>query len=95
MANEYKLHKDDGDTIECDRCHSEAPTVATDWDDLGRRDRIDPDRRPKEYLCVFCYETFFGNMLKYDHYREQKTLAQSMCQALNIILARSSRGDKG
>lgn len=83
----YKLHKEAGDIIECDRCSSPAPTVKTDWDDLGR-DRINPDRRPQEYLCVFCYETFFGNMLKYDHYREQKTLAQSLCQSLNLIMAR-------
>lgn len=84
--NKYEVHYEQGDPIACDRCRSEAvPTIATAWDDLGRRERIDPDRRPKEYLCVFCYETFFGNMLKYDHYRDQKTLAQSICQALNII----------
>ena len=88
---DYVLRKDNGDIIECDRCGSPAPTVETDWDDLGRRDRIDPDRRPHEYMCVFCYETFFGNMLKYDHYSDQKTLAQSICQSLNIILSRIDR----
>lgn len=87
-ATVYKLRKHDNDILECDRCGSPAPTVEHRWDDIGRTRPIDPDRAPTELLCMFCYETHFGTILKYDHHRDNQDIARAMCQSLNLIVQR-------
>lgn len=82
----YVLRKKDGDILECDRCCSPAPTVEHRWDDIVRREPIDPARAPMELLCMFCYETHFGTILKYAHHRENHDISRAMCQSLNLIM---------
>lgn len=95
MADPYKLRKADGYVVECDRCSSPAPTVERDWDDIGTPpEQIPHDRAPKERLCLFCYETHLGTLLKYRHHREDADLARAIAQALNLVLARVGRGAK-
>lgn len=92
---EYKLHKEDDWVIECDRCGSaDVPTVATDWRDIGKRpEEISKDRRPKEYLCMFCYETHFGSIFEYRHHRDIEPLARAICQGLNLLARQQRHGD--
>ena len=93
--NNYKLRFGPDDPehewpLECDRCGSPAPTVASDWDDIGKRpEEIPKGRAPKELLCVFCYETHLGSILKYRHLRDNADIARGLCQALNILARKS------
>lgn len=98
MKTEYELRFDPSDTerkwpMECDRCGSNAPTAEHKWDDLGKLpNEIPKDRAPMELLCVFCYETHFGSILKYRHMAEHRDIARALCQALNIM--RRGEGDR-
>lgn len=89
IVADYKLHRDSGDVIECDRCGSpDTQTVATEWDDIGRQGGAPKSRRAKEYLCVFCYETHLGVALDHRHRADLDQVTRGLCQALNILLRR-------
>ncbi len=93
----YEIRRTEhGDTIPCDRCGTEdVPTVETRWDDVGKRSEdIHANRPAMESLCVFCYETHFGSIFKYEMYREERTMARAMVQAFHILL-RSSTSHQG
>ena len=79
MSKEYVLRRDGDDIVECTSCGSPAPTVEYS------------ERFPKEtneLLCMFCYETHFGSILKYRHNAEDQSIARALCQALNLIVAK-------
>lgn len=86
--HKYEQRYDGKDPIECDRCGSQAPTVETDWDDIGRRERVSKNRKPKERLCKFCYETHLGIILDGRGRADLDMLARGLAQAFNLLDAK-------
>ena len=64
--------------------------VSMKWEEENECERCSsplPDGYTKQ-LCPFCYQTHLGNILRYNkqYSNDTVTLAQGICEALNLLL---------
>ena len=71
---EYIQREEDGETVRCDSCGSEAPTG-----DFTSNDQF--DKNPQRFLCEFCATTLTSNYVKYSRYDDFTQLRAEVWKA--------------